>query len=66
MADSVTDHKALQVAFVFQEEGLSVDWQLNQDSSIAKSTRLEIWRSEVRILVQVQIFLLKSDKTLLS
>ena len=45
----------------FQEEGLSVDWRLNQGSLIG---RLEIWRSKVQILVQVQIFLLKSDNTI--
>ena len=43
----------------FQEEHLSVDWSGNLDSSIGKSTRLVIWRSKVRIVVQVQIFLLK-------
>ena len=42
-----------------QEEHLMVDWGGNLDSSIGKSARLVIWRSEVRIPVQVQIFLLK-------
>ena len=71
MADSVTDHVAciisnacmLKVESVwylsFQEEYLSVDWSGNLDSSIGKSNRLVKWRSEVRIPVQVQIFLLK-------
>ena len=35
----------------------AICWSL--DSSIGKSTRVVIWRSEVRIPVQVQIFLLK-------
>ena len=43
----------------FQEEHLNVDWSGNLDSSIGKSAMLVIWRSEVRIPVQVQIFLLK-------
>ena len=38
---------------------LFVNWIGNVDSSIGKSTRLVIWRSEVRIPVQVWIFLLK-------
>ena len=33
----------------FQEEHLSKDWGGNLDSSIGKSARLVIWRSEVRI-----------------
>ena len=37
-----------------------MDWDGNLDSSIAKSARLMIWRFEVQIPVQVQIFLLKS------
>ena len=37
MADSVLDHNALRVALVFQGKGLSVNWQLNQDSSIGRA-----------------------------
>ena len=44
----------------FQEERLRMNWNGNLDSSIGKSVRLVIWRSEVRIPVQVQIFLLNS------
>ena len=44
----------------FQEERLQMNWNGNLDSSIGKSARLVIWRSEVQIPVQVQIFLLKS------
>ena len=46
----------------FQEERLNMNWNGNLDSSVSKNTRLVIWRSEVRILVQVQIFLLKSKE----
>ena len=44
----------------FQEEYLNMGWNGNLDSSIGKSARVVIWRSEVRILVQVRIFILKS------
>ena len=44
----------------FQEERLNMNWSGNLDSSIGKSARLVIWRSEVQIAVQVQIFFLKS------
>ena len=44
----------------FQEERLIINWNGKLDSSISKSARLVIWRSEVRIPVQVQILLLKS------
>ena len=44
----------------FQDEGLNINWNGNLDSSIGKSTRLVNWKSEVRIPVQDQIFLLKS------
>ena len=70
MADSVTDHRAFQMLtckkvesiwhLLFQEERLNVNWNGNLDSSIGKSARLVIWRFEVRIPVQVQIFILKS------
>ena len=43
-----------------KEERLNMNWNGNLDSSIGKSARLVIWRSEVRIPVQVQIILLKS------
>ena len=71
MADSVTDHVVCIISNVcmlkvesvwylsFQDEHLSVDWSGNSDSSIGKSAKLETWRSEVRIPVQVKIFLLK-------
>ena len=36
MADSVTDHNTLRVASVFQEEGLSVNWQLNQIAQLVE------------------------------
>ena len=39
---------------------MNMNWNGNLDSSIGKNTRLVIWRSEVRIPVQVQIFLFKS------
>ena len=72
MADSVNDHVACIFQLLtcknvegiwhlsFQEERLNMNWNGNLDSSIGKSARLVIWRSEVRIPVQVQIFLLKS------
>ena len=44
----------------FQEERLNMDWNGNLSSSIGKSARLVIWKSEVRIPVQVQNFILKS------
>ena len=37
-----------------------MNWNGNLDSSIGKSARLVIWRSEVRIPVQVQFFIFKS------
>ena len=42
---------------LFQKEGLGVNWELNQDSSMVEHQARDL---EVR--VQVQIFLLKSDK----
>ena len=42
----------------FQEERLNMNWNGNLDNSIGKSAG--VWRSEVRIPVQVKIFLLKS------
>ena len=46
---------------IFEEEGLRVNWQLNQDSSMVgcQARYLEV---RVQVLVQVQIFLLKFDK----
>ena len=44
----------------FQQERLNMNWNGNFDSSVGKSARLVIWRSEVLILALVQIFLLKS------
>ena len=45
---------------LFQEEGLRVNWQLNQDTSMVEHQAKDL---EVRVLVpvQVQIFLLKFD-----
>ena len=42
-----------------------MDWNGNLDSPIGKSARLVIWRSEFRIPVLVQIFLLKSKLNIL-
>jgi hypothetical protein len=44
---------------VFQEEGLSMNWQLNQGSSMVKHQTRDL---EVRVPVQVKIFPLKSDR----
>ena len=44
----------------FQEELWKMSWNGNLGSSIGKSPRLVIWRSEVRISIQVQHFLLNS------
>ena len=49
----------------FQEERLSINWNGNLDSSIGKSVRLVIWRSEIGIPVRIQVFLLKSKLLLL-
>ena len=50
--------------FKFQGKNLNLNrdsnWNGNFDSIIGKSTRLVIWRSEVRIPVKDKIFLLKS------
>ena len=43
-----------------QEDDLNVSWHDNQDSSSGRAPGLEIRRSEVRIPVLVQIFLLRS------
>ena len=61
MADSITDHNALQVASMFQKEGLSVNWQLNQNSSIVEhqARDLEVRGSSPG---SGSNFLLKSDK----
>ena len=42
-----------------------MNWNGNLDSSIGKSARLVVWRSEVRIPIQVQSFLLKSELNIL-
>ena len=46
---------------IFQEEGLRVNWRLNQDSSMVERQARDL-EGQVRVPVQVQIFLLKSDK----
>ena len=51
-------------SLVFKEECLKRNWNRNLDSSIGKSARLVIWRPEVWIPVQVQIFLLKFKKNM--
>ena len=43
----------------FQEERLNMNWNGNLDSSIGKSARQVIWRSVVRIPVQVRFFSLE-------
>ena len=43
----------------YKFHALNMSWYGNLDSSMVKSAKLEIWRSVVQILVQVQIFLLK-------
>ena len=54
-----------QALLSFQEKRLNTNWNGNSDSSIDKSARLVIWRSDVWILVQVWIFLLKSKLEIL-
>ena len=61
MADSVTDHTRLESCMLFQEEGLRVNWQLNQNNSMVECQARDL-EVRIRVLVQVQIFLLKSDK----
>ena len=68
MADCVTEQVAyiilnacmLKVEIVwyisFLENHLSVDWSRNLDSLIGGSVGLVIWRSEVRVPVQVQSY----------
>ena len=45
---------------LFQEEGLRVNWQLNQDSSMVERQARDL-EVRVRVLVQVRIFFLKFD-----
>ena len=49
--------KGKHLASIVSRGNLNMNWT---DSSIGKSARLVIWRSEVRILIQIKIFLLKS------
>ena len=64
MAASVMDLIAMQSWQLFQEERLKVNCQENQDSSIVgrQARDREVW---VRVPVQVQIFFLKFNKSLI-
>ena len=51
-----------RLAFIVSRGKFEHELEWDLDSSIGKSARLVMWRSELRIPVQVQIFLLKSKK----
>ena len=48
---------------LFQEESLRVNWQLNQDSSMVERQARDL-EVQVRVPIQVQIFLLKCENVI--
>ena len=52
--------RSCSIGMLFQEEGLRVNWQLNQDSSMVQRQARDM-EVRVRVPVQVPIFILKCD-----